>query len=238
MSDAVMGVPDQHGGRSAGLDRVLADLLRAVPELEAAAVVSFDGLAMASALPAGMDEDRVAAMSAALLSLGEKAAAGLGRGDLSQVYVEGDHGTVFLVSAEDEAVPWCGRRCGQDRPGALRDPPCRAAGRRAGRASSPRWPRSRPVDVDVVTAFPPLASVDEAPAPVEAFSAPPGQAEPVLSAVVTPLPTAPPLGWAAPAEAAEAELEPAPPPAFDPLAAPPAWATPPAPPRPADAWTG
>jgi hypothetical protein len=51
-----------------------------------------------------MDEDRVAAMSAALLSLGEKAAAGLGRGDLSQVYVEGETGTVFLISADDEAV--------------------------------------------------------------------------------------------------------------------------------------
>jgi hypothetical protein len=43
-------------------------------------------------------------MSAALLSLGERAAQGLGRGDLSQVYVEGDNGTVFLVSADDEAV--------------------------------------------------------------------------------------------------------------------------------------
>jgi predicted regulator of Ras-like GTPase activity (Roadblock/LC7/MglB family) len=67
-------------------------------------VVSFDGLAMASALPAAMDEDRVAAMSAALLSLGEKAAQGLGRGDLSQVYVEGENGTVFLISCDDEAV--------------------------------------------------------------------------------------------------------------------------------------
>jgi predicted regulator of Ras-like GTPase activity (Roadblock/LC7/MglB family) len=91
-------------GRSARLDRCLADLLGQAPELEAAAVVSFDGLAMASALPAGMDEDRVAAMSAALLSLGEKAAQGLGRGDLSQVYVEGENGTVFLISAQDEAV--------------------------------------------------------------------------------------------------------------------------------------
>ena len=86
------------------LDQVLGTLLRQAPDVEAAAVVSFDGLPMASALPAGMDEDRVAAMSAALLSLGERAAQGLGRGDLSQVYVEGDNGTVFLVSADDEAV--------------------------------------------------------------------------------------------------------------------------------------
>jgi uncharacterized protein len=95
---------DQPLGRAARLDRALAELLGQAPELEAAAVVSYDGLAMASALPQGMDEDRVAAMSAALLSLGEKAAQGLGRGDLSQVYVEGESGTVFLISCDDEAV--------------------------------------------------------------------------------------------------------------------------------------
>lgn len=90
--------------RSQQLDRVIADLLAQAPEVEAAAVVSFDGLPMASALPGTMDEDRVAAMSASLLSLGERAAEGLGRGGLNQVYIEGDHGTVFLCSAEDEAV--------------------------------------------------------------------------------------------------------------------------------------
>ncbi len=91
-------------GRSVRLERVLTGLLQTAPEVQAAAVVSFDGLPMASVLPPGFDEDRVAAMSAALLSLGERAAQGLGRGDLSQVYVEGEHGTVFLVSADDEAV--------------------------------------------------------------------------------------------------------------------------------------
>ena len=44
-------------GRSSRLDQVLTALLSTAPELEAAAVVSFDGLPMASALPAGMDED-------------------------------------------------------------------------------------------------------------------------------------------------------------------------------------
>jgi predicted regulator of Ras-like GTPase activity (Roadblock/LC7/MglB family) len=91
-------------GSSNRLDRVLHDLLRRCPELQAAAVVSFDGLPMASALPPGFDEDRVAAMSAALLSLGERASQGLGRGSLNQVYIEGEEGTVFLVSADDEAV--------------------------------------------------------------------------------------------------------------------------------------
>lgn len=96
-------MPDT-SNRSQRLDRAIADLLSQAPEVEAAAVVSFDGLPMASALPATMDEDRVAAMSAALLSLGERAAEGLGRGALNQVYIEGEHGTVFLVSADDEAV--------------------------------------------------------------------------------------------------------------------------------------
>lgn len=99
-TDAALGADH----RSARLERVLTTLLGQAPEMEAAAVVSFDGLPMASALPHGLDEDRVAAMSAALLSLGERAAQGLGRGDLSQVYVEGEEGTVFLVSADDEAV--------------------------------------------------------------------------------------------------------------------------------------
>jgi len=94
----------QSGSRSDRLDRAIHGLLAQTPEIEAAAVVSFDGLPMASALPHSMDEDRVAAMSAALLSLGERAAQGLGRGELNQVYIEGDAGTVFLVSADDEAV--------------------------------------------------------------------------------------------------------------------------------------
>jgi uncharacterized protein len=90
--------------RSERLDRTLSELVGQVPEVEAAALVSFDGLAMASALPKDFDEDRVAAMSAALLSLGERAAEGLGRGELSQVYVEGENGTVFLVSADDAVL--------------------------------------------------------------------------------------------------------------------------------------
>src|SRR5450631_4553918 len=96
--------PLEYVSRASRLDQILRELLQQTPGVEAAAVVSFDGLPMASALPAGMDEDRVAAMSAALLSLAERAAQGLGRGDLSQVYIEGENGTVFLVSAQDEGV--------------------------------------------------------------------------------------------------------------------------------------
>jgi uncharacterized protein len=90
--------------RADRLAAALDEFVRSAPDVEAAAVVSFDGLPMASALPEELDEDRLGAMSAALLSLGEQAAMGLGRGLLNQIFVEGEHGFVFLMSARDQAV--------------------------------------------------------------------------------------------------------------------------------------
>jgi predicted regulator of Ras-like GTPase activity (Roadblock/LC7/MglB family) len=63
-----------------------------------------DGLTIASALPAHVEEDRVAAMSAAMLSLGERIATELGRGTLDQVYIRGGSGYVVLMSVGAEAV--------------------------------------------------------------------------------------------------------------------------------------
>jgi predicted regulator of Ras-like GTPase activity (Roadblock/LC7/MglB family) len=82
----------------------LDELMREDPDIQAAALVSLDGFTMASALPAGMQADRVGAMSAAILGLGERAAAELGRGHLSQVFIEGDNGYVLLMAAGDRAV--------------------------------------------------------------------------------------------------------------------------------------
>lgn len=82
----------------------LRDLQSTTPEIEASAVVSVDGLIMASSLPAGVEEDRVSAMSAAMLSLGERISTELGRGGLDQVYVKGNSGYVILMSVGEEAV--------------------------------------------------------------------------------------------------------------------------------------
>jgi predicted regulator of Ras-like GTPase activity (Roadblock/LC7/MglB family) len=82
----------------------LRDLQTTTPEVEASAVVSVDGLTMASSMPASVEEDRVSAMSAAMLSLGERIASELGRGGLDQVYVKGDDGYVILMSVGEEAV--------------------------------------------------------------------------------------------------------------------------------------
>ncbi|MGH2754178.1 MAG: roadblock/LC7 domain-containing protein [Actinomycetota bacterium] len=86
------------------LAQALDDFLAVSAEVEAAAVVSVDGLPMASALPAYVEEDRLAAMSAALLTLGERAATNLGKGGLSQVFVEGEDGHVILMAAGTDAV--------------------------------------------------------------------------------------------------------------------------------------
>lgn len=82
----------------------LREMQAASPEIEASAVVSVDGLIMASALPAEVEEDRVSAMSAAMLSLGERIAGELGRGGLEQVYIRGDNGYVILTAVGEEAV--------------------------------------------------------------------------------------------------------------------------------------
>lgn len=74
------------------------------PDIEASAVVSVDGLIMASALPADVEEDRVSAMSAAMLSLGERIAGELKRGQLDQVFVRGEDGYVLLMAIGEEAV--------------------------------------------------------------------------------------------------------------------------------------
>jgi len=90
--------------REERLVAALDDLMENSPDVQAAALVSLDGFTMASALPGDMQEDRVGAMSAAILGLGERAAAELGRGQLTQVFIEGADGYVLLMAAGERAV--------------------------------------------------------------------------------------------------------------------------------------
>ncbi len=85
------------------MDR-LRDLQASSTDVEASAVVSVDGLTMASALPPDVEEDRVSAMSAAMISLGERIATELGRGTLDQVYIKGQTGYLILMSIARDAV--------------------------------------------------------------------------------------------------------------------------------------
>ncbi|GAB4514022.1 MAG: roadblock/LC7 domain-containing protein [Anaerolineae bacterium] len=82
----------------------LRELQASSGDVEAAAIVSVDGLSMASSLPQDIEEDRVSAMSAAMLSLGERISSELGRGELEQVMVKGQNGYVILTAVGEEAV--------------------------------------------------------------------------------------------------------------------------------------
>ena len=66
--------------RSEQISKLLKTLSTTTPDIEAAAVVDNDGLMIASALPGDIEDDRVAAMSAALLGMSERIVRELGRG--------------------------------------------------------------------------------------------------------------------------------------------------------------
>lgn len=85
------------------LDR-LRDLQATTPDIEASAVISVDGLAIVSNLPSDVEEERVSAMSAAMLSLGERIASELQRGNVEQIYIKGNQGYVILSAVGEDAV--------------------------------------------------------------------------------------------------------------------------------------
>ncbi len=90
--------------RSDLLTSILSDLNGSSADIEASAVISTDGLMIAAMLPAGMDEDRVGAMAAAMLSLGDRTSQELQRGTLEQVLIKGDNGYVLMAHAGKDAV--------------------------------------------------------------------------------------------------------------------------------------
>ncbi|MCF6218630.1 MAG: roadblock/LC7 domain-containing protein [Gammaproteobacteria bacterium] len=90
--------------RSDLLTSILSDLNGSSADIEASAIISTDGLMIAAMLPAGMDEDRVGAMGAAMLSLGDRTSQELQRGELEQVLIKGNNGYVLMAHAGRDAV--------------------------------------------------------------------------------------------------------------------------------------
>ena len=82
----------------------LNSLLGAIPEIKSAAIVSAEGLPIASALPQGVDETKIAAMIATLFSLSEKAILGMRKGDFDQLYIKGSEGYLLVMKAGQNAV--------------------------------------------------------------------------------------------------------------------------------------
>ena len=99
---------DSASDTGAARDKLLRPVLRTLnsvsPDIEASAVVSGDGLTIAAVLGDGVDRDRFGAMCASLLALADRAAQEISRGQLKQVLVEGEHGTMLLVQAGTDTV--------------------------------------------------------------------------------------------------------------------------------------
>lgn len=81
------------------LNRVLRELQTGTPDIEASALISEDGLIIASVLPQHVDEVRIAGMTATLLSLGTRAANELQRGTLEQILIRGGNGYAVVMAA-------------------------------------------------------------------------------------------------------------------------------------------
>ena len=86
------------------LGYILQTFVTSTPDIQGAAVVTPDGLPLAANLPGSMDEEKVSAMSAAMLSLGERIGIELARGSIDRIYMEGSEGFSILTSCGSDAV--------------------------------------------------------------------------------------------------------------------------------------
>lgn len=92
------------GINSSKLASILQNFVNGTNDVQGAALVSPDGLTLAATLPGGMDDERVSAMSAAMLSLGERIGSELARGNIDRIFVEGKQGFGILTSCGEDAV--------------------------------------------------------------------------------------------------------------------------------------
>ncbi len=86
------------------MNSVLSDLRSSLQDIEAAVLLSSDAMALASVTSGDLDEDTISAMSASVLSMGERAAKELKRGVLDQVYIKGDQGYLLVMHCGPEAI--------------------------------------------------------------------------------------------------------------------------------------
>lgn len=89
---------------SVKLENILQGFVSGTSDVQGAALVTPDGLPLATNIPSAMDDERVAAMSAAMLSLGERISKELGRGIIERIFIEGDQGYGILTSCGEDAV--------------------------------------------------------------------------------------------------------------------------------------
>lgn len=88
----------------ASLGEALRGLQEVSPYIMGSAVVTSDGLVVASDLPREVDEKRITIMAMAMLTLGQETMSELGTLDLERVVVEGKDNYIVLVNASPDVV--------------------------------------------------------------------------------------------------------------------------------------
>jgi hypothetical protein len=83
---------------------VLHELLKASPYVKATGVVRVSGLTVEAVMPPYIEEERVSAMSAVMLLLGERITGAMRSGRLDKVYIKGEEGHIILMAVGKQAV--------------------------------------------------------------------------------------------------------------------------------------
>lgn len=90
--------------RSEVLSQTLRDLINNSTDIQGVAVISLDGLVISAELPSKMEQARVGAVAAGILSLSGRSVGQLGRGELQQTLIQGSDGNVIITYAGKNAV--------------------------------------------------------------------------------------------------------------------------------------
>jgi len=85
------------------LKNILEDLDK-IGDIKGSAVISTDGLQIASNLKENIDIDTFAAMSAAMQGAAETAVSELKQGKLNQIVIEAEKGKIITTSASETAI--------------------------------------------------------------------------------------------------------------------------------------
>ncbi len=89
--------------RSQEIQQALEKLKSTSPDIEAAALVSQEGFIIASVLPENLEEERIAALTAAFQGLAERSAEELGKGKPSQFFIQAELGYLVMMGVGPDA---------------------------------------------------------------------------------------------------------------------------------------
>lgn len=86
------------------LDEIIRSFVTDTSHVQGAAIVTHEGLPIASTLPAGLEETRAAAMAAAVITIGDRVGDELQRGTMQHITLLGSRGYSILTFCGSEAL--------------------------------------------------------------------------------------------------------------------------------------